>query len=288
MSRLLSIGEIVSRTGVTEQTLRMWERRHDFPRPQRLAGGHRRYTEEQLEQVQRVAAARSGGLSLSAAIDQVLRLQTAANLSLFATIRRRRPELQPQLVGKPAMIALSHAIEDESLARAEHQLLFGCFQCERFFRQEQNRWHELSNAAVTAVFADFAAPVDEPRGPTEIPIATPSSLSREWSIVGCGPRTAICLAGREPASSSTAAASADRRFEMVWTVDAPLVRELAEGCVRLAATVVPQIGERASDLLTLEPTVGPEEQLRLATAVINRTLAQLTDPGAGLMRTQRS
>jgi MerR family transcriptional regulator, light-induced transcriptional regulator len=282
------MGEIASRTGVTEQTLRMWERRHDFPRPERGAGGHRRYTEEQLEQVQGVVAARSRGLSLSAAIEQVLRLQTPANLSLFATIRRRRPELQPQLVGKPAMIALSHAIEDESLARAENQLLFGCFQRERFFRQEQDRWRELSNTAVTAVFAEFAAPMDDPGGPLEIPIATPSSLSREWSIVGYGPRTAICLAGREPASSSTAAASAARSFEMVWTVDAPLVRELAGACVRLAATIVPQIEERASELLTLEPVVGSEEQLRLATAVINRTLAQLADPGVGLMRTQRS
>ena len=45
------MGEIASRTGVTEQTLRMWERRHGFPRPDRGPGGHRRYTEEQLEQV---------------------------------------------------------------------------------------------------------------------------------------------------------------------------------------------------------------------------------------------
>lgn len=275
MSRLFSIGEVVSRSGVSEQTLRMWERRHGFPRPQRGTGGHRRYTEEQLEQVQRVVAARSGGLTLSAAIGQVLRPQTVADLSLFATIRRRKPELQPQLVGKPAMIALSHAIEDESLARAERQLLFGCFQRERFYRQEQTRWRELSNTAVTAVFAEFANAADNPGGAAEVPIASPSSLSREWSIVGYGPRTAICLAGREPASSSAAAASADRSFEMVWTVDAQLVRELAGACTELAATAVPQLGERAAELLRLEPAVGSEEQLRLATAVINRTLAQL-------------
>lgn len=275
MSRLLSIGEIVGRTGVSEQTLRMWERRHGFPQPERGPGGHRRYTEDQLEQVQRVLVARSAGLSLGVAIEQAQRTQTTTDLSLFATIRRRRPDLQAQVVDKPAMIALSHAIEDESFARAERQLLFGCFQHERFYRHEQPRWRELSQNAVTAVFADFARPAHGAGGPAEVPIATPSSLSREWAIVTYGPRTAICLAGREPASSSTDSTSADRSFEMVWTLEPQLVRELAGACAQLAAVSIPEIGERADEMLALEPAVGPEAQLQLAITVINRTLARL-------------
>ena len=39
----LSIGELARQTGVPVATLRSWEGRYGFPRPQRLAGGHRRY-----------------------------------------------------------------------------------------------------------------------------------------------------------------------------------------------------------------------------------------------------
>jgi DNA-binding transcriptional MerR regulator len=35
--------------GVSPNTLRSWERRYDFPRPQRSAGGHRQYSLEQIE-----------------------------------------------------------------------------------------------------------------------------------------------------------------------------------------------------------------------------------------------
>lgn len=64
----LTIGEFAERTGVAEGTLRMWERRHDFPSPQRLARGHRRYSEADIDLVQRVASARADGLSLAAAV----------------------------------------------------------------------------------------------------------------------------------------------------------------------------------------------------------------------------
>ena len=50
----LAIGELVERTGVSEGTLRMWERRHGFPVPERLSSGHRRYSESDVELVNSV------------------------------------------------------------------------------------------------------------------------------------------------------------------------------------------------------------------------------------------
>ena len=44
----LSIGEMVKQTGIPEGTLRMWERRHGFPRPRRSESGHRRYSEQEI------------------------------------------------------------------------------------------------------------------------------------------------------------------------------------------------------------------------------------------------
>jgi DNA-binding transcriptional MerR regulator len=275
LSNELSIGDLVSRTGIAEPTLRMWERRHRFPQPTRSPSGHRRYTVEHVEQVQRVIAGRSAGLSLPAAIERALQGEAPQHLSVFAALRRRQPELQPVLLRKSAMIALSRAIEDESLARAERQVLFGCFQLERFYRQGEARWRELSGHAVTAVFADFGAPADPEHGPAEIPIADIPSLKREWAIVCYGERSAVCLAGREPASSSTATAPAARVFETIWTVDPVAIRDLARACARAASAVVPEIGERAAEILALEAATSAEEQLRLATAVINRTLSRL-------------
>lgn len=143
MSNYLTISELVRHTGVAEPTLRMWERRHGFPTPTRTPSGHRRYSEAQIEQVRRVVSGRAAGLSLKAAIERVQNTPAPENLSFFATMRRQPSELQPRLIGKPAMIALSHAIEDESLARAERQVLFASFQRERFYRQAQARWRAL-------------------------------------------------------------------------------------------------------------------------------------------------
>ena len=75
---------------------------------------------------------------------------------MFAGLRRRRPDLVPYLLAKRTLIALSHAIEDESCARADHGLIMGAFQRERFYRQAEPRWRELARTADAAVaLADF-------------------------------------------------------------------------------------------------------------------------------------
>ncbi len=275
MSNLLTIGELVRRTGGAEPTPRMWERRHGFPMPARTPSGHRRYTATQVDQIPRVVAGRAAGLSLTAAIERATHGSAPEHLSLFATVRRSLPELQPRSLGKSAMLAFSHAIEDESLARADPRVLFGCFQRERFYRQAQRRWQELSEGAVAAAFADFDAAADPILGAAEIPIKTFPALSREWSLVCYGERSAICLAGREPASSNTQATRARRSFEALWTVEPTVVRDIARACAEAASAHVPAFADRTAQILALEPAAGPEERLRLATAVIDRTLSLL-------------
>ncbi len=227
--------------------------------------------------VERVVAARATGLSLSAAIERVKRSTPLQNWSPFATLRRRQPELEPRLISKRALIALSHAIEDEMLARAERALIFGCFQRVRFYRQEQARWLELTDAApAAAVFADFDAAAAPLSAPAEIPIAPGDPLSREWALVCYGERHAVCMSGREPASSRADGLTAERRFETVWTVETDLVREVARGCAQAAAELVPEVGERAAASLLLRPISTPREQAALATAIINRTLSYIS------------
>ena len=58
---LFSIGDVAEASGVSPDTLRMWERRYGRPVPVRLPSGHRRYTGEQLTWLRRVAEALAHG-----------------------------------------------------------------------------------------------------------------------------------------------------------------------------------------------------------------------------------
>ncbi len=48
---LWPMGAVTRRTGLSDHTLRAWERRFGFPKPIRLPSGHRRYSGEQVQQL---------------------------------------------------------------------------------------------------------------------------------------------------------------------------------------------------------------------------------------------
>jgi DICT domain-containing protein len=280
----LSIREVARETGVSEGTLRMWETRYGFPEPQRLPSGHRRYTNDHIVQVRQVARDREAGLSMKAAIDRARELSSEPEVSIFAGIRRRRPDLQPYLLPKRTLIGLSHAIEDECAARAERPVLFASFQRERFWRHAEPRWRDLAATAHSAiVFADFDEPrVPEEKGaPIELPIDRGDPFGREWSLVCDAPDYAAFLAAWErPGQDGTP--DAERRFETVWSVEPSLVREAA----RISAGFV----ERAdSDLLgrflpRLRDTPPPSgDELRLVGALTNRMVAYVGEGDVGRM-----
>ncbi len=52
MPRLLSIGEAARELGVSDQTLRTWEKK-GFIKAVRLPSGYRRYTVEEIERMKR-------------------------------------------------------------------------------------------------------------------------------------------------------------------------------------------------------------------------------------------
>src|SRR5690242_9921414 len=131
----LTIREVSARTGVPVETLRVWERRYGVPAPVRLPSGHRRYSEHDVELVRRAAAEREAGAAPPVALERATYAMATPTTSLFAVLRRRHPHLETRVLRKPIMAALSHAIEDESLSRAERPLLFASFQRQRYYRQ---------------------------------------------------------------------------------------------------------------------------------------------------------
>src|SRR5262249_24730990 len=160
----------------------MWEARHGFPVPSRAGTGHRRYHPQTVAAVNRVLRLREQGLSLAAAIARAVAADRVAPRSIFAVLRERWPELAPSRLAKDALLALSHAIEDEYLAQGAGGWVIGSFQRERFYRQSELRWCELARVSEFAValadFGSFAAPGG---APVEVPVIRDHSLAREWT-----------------------------------------------------------------------------------------------------------
>jgi MerR family transcriptional regulator, light-induced transcriptional regulator len=269
----VSIREIAAASGVSEGTLRMWEARHGFPEPRRLPSGHRRYSTRDIERVRAVMRAREEGLSLPRAIERARRVGDEPRQSVYRTLRERFPHLRPQLIPKRVLVRLSHALEDECCLAAPRPLLFAAFQRERFYRAAEPRWREISRTAERAlVFADFPR-LRRPRGgPVEIPIAGSDLLMREWVIVCDAPRSAACLVGWERPS-----ANGERRFETIWTVERPVVREASRVCCDLAAAAAPQLVENLRERLADDPPTSGEE-IRAAVDLTTRMVLYATEP----------
>jgi DICT domain-containing protein len=264
----LTIGQLAERTGVQAGTLRMWEQRHDFPRADRLPSGHRRYAEGEVERVLEVVRARDAGLALAAAIERLDSAPAAEpETSIYAGLRRRRPDLHPYPIPKRLLVAVSHAIEDECSAHGSRAVLVGSFQRESFYRESEPRWREFAHTAELAVaLADFRKAAAPKGAPFEVPIGRDHPLANEWAIVCDAPGYSACLAGRERQVTG------ERVFEMLWSVEPEVVREATRIGLDLAIASVPELAERVPERLSLPPD-SERGAVARATSVTNRILA---------------
>lgn len=60
---------VLKETGLAADTLRAWERRYGLPAPNRTAGGHRLYSQRDIETIKWLMKRQSEGLSISRAVD---------------------------------------------------------------------------------------------------------------------------------------------------------------------------------------------------------------------------
>ena len=270
----LSIGELARRTGVPAATLRSWEDRYGFPRPQRLAGGHRRYEDSDAALIGEILRLRASGMSLQAAIGQAAARAAEADLSVFAGLRRRHPGLVPQELSKATLLALTWAIEDECYARAEQAALFAGFQQERFYRHSGERWKELARTArVVVAFADFRESSGPDASPLIVRIPADAPLRREWFLVCAGPDYPAFVSGWEfPGQKGIP--DARRRFEVLWSVDPPAVRDAALICAQLACALSPGLDRLLEDLPSGPPPPASAD-LHRAIGLFNRMAGYL-------------
>lgn len=274
---LLTIGELALRTGVPTATLRSWESRYGFPQPERLAGGHRRYAESDVDAVAQVLRRRQDGIALKAAIRGVSP-DPYPSRSVYAELRKRHPELAPQVLSKASLIALSHAIEDECCARAAQPLLFGAFQREVHLEPSRERWVELARTARSAVaFAELPpgrVTGGEGRGRlVEVALPADAPLAREWVVVCDAVDLPACLAAVQLPGQS-AVPERSRRFEMLWSVDPHVVRDASRVAQALAEEYAPDRSPASFEASDEDPPPASRDLARGAD-LFNRMLGYL-------------
>jgi len=272
---MLTIGELARRTGVNVATLRMWEERHGFPVSVRLPSGHRRYVDDTVEKVLRVQRRREAGVRLDAAVAEVASDSRTAPSSIFAELRRRRPDLVPRILRKRTLLALTRALEDECLARAQQPWLIATFQHERHYRRAQARWRDLDRTAQRSwALAAFDNPSPSSR-PVEVALPASAALLREWDLICVAPDfPAALLAWELP--GQVGVRDAERRFEALWTLEAPAVVDAA----RAGASILAGLGQDVDELNDeLDRWTGTSQDLVQATTLFHRMLAYVDERG---------
>jgi DICT domain-containing protein len=195
---------------------------------------------------------------------------------VYAAVRDRFPELEPQALPKRALVQLSRALEDECCLRAHRPILFASFQHERYYRAAEARWRELSRTAELAVvFADFGSRRSRVRRPVRVSLDPADELMREWMIVCDAPDLAACLIGWERPPRKRHG----RVFETIWTVERPVVRHAARLCAELAGRADPSLVAGIRERLADTPAT-VESDVRHAVSLAGRMVRYALEEGS--------
>jgi len=276
----LAIKDLAEQTGLAAGTIRMWEQRYGFPRPRRTPTGHRRYSPFDVSTLKRAIALRESGLSVPAALQRAREVSGASDRpSIYAAVAAGASG-RPRLLRKRTLLALSRAIEDETLAHAAAPVCFAAFQRERFFRSVEHRYKRIAALSdTTGVFADFSSVRHCPEGIAELPIAPEGALESEWAVIVDAPGYAACLLAweRPGREEPDGVAGVDRRFESFWSLEPLVVREAALAAVGLAERIDAEYGRAARALLEDRP-LATESPAPALTALTNRAISYLEGP----------
>jgi DICT domain-containing protein len=271
----LAIKDVAARTGIAAGTIRMWEQRYGFPEPERTSAGYRVYSDDDVEALRRVLAYRERGLSVPAAIDRARPSDLATDRpSLYGVLAVGDPPPRSQLLTKRTLIAVSRAIEEETISRAAAPVVTAAFQSEQNYRAVEHRYRAMARTAdAVVVFADFDAMGGGGDAPIEVPLEHGDGLGNEWAVVIDAPGYGACLLGWEQ-PRATEVPDGERMFEAIWTLDARVVRRASHVAAALARRADSALGDRM-DALHDERPLALEQPAPALTAVTNRIVGYL-------------
>ncbi|MEZ6187369.1 MAG: MerR family transcriptional regulator [Planctomycetota bacterium] len=120
---------ISERTGISPSLLRAWERRHGLLEPERTDGGHRLYTETDLQVLQRIRQLLDQGRSIGELASLGRKALLSPSLPPLAAPKAPPPRPQPTVV-EPGLSGLRDRIVDAAVDLEEAELqraLDACF-----------------------------------------------------------------------------------------------------------------------------------------------------------------
>ncbi len=100
---LFNLKAVVRQTGLKPDTLRAWERRYGLPRPERSEGGHRLYSQRDIDTVRWLMARQREGLSISRAVELWQQIEDSGRDPLVAQTSlgvQRELGPPPQVLGE--------------------------------------------------------------------------------------------------------------------------------------------------------------------------------------------
>jgi len=249
------IAVVAERTGLSQDVLRVWERRYGAVEPERSAGGQRLYSDDQVNRFRLLAAATKHGRSIKTVAD----LATAELERLVADDEAQRPLATPptdasvHIARAEAALVHTRALDGSSLDRELRRTIarhgIPAFLQEivpTLMHRVGEEWqagrltiaHEhLASAAVLAIILEAMRSVPEAPGAPRLLVTTPSG---ERHAVGAALAAAaaaldgwtiIYLGVDVPAADIVAAASASDADAVAVSVvhtdnPASVVREL--------------------------------------------------------------
>jgi MerR family transcriptional regulator, light-induced transcriptional regulator len=107
---------VLKETGIAADTLRAWERRYGLPMPQRSAGGHRLYSQRDIETIKWLMKRQEDGLSISRAVD-LWNEQIASGTDPLADLIQTAP---------PSTVPIQHKSPDTTLDTLRTQWIEAC------------------------------------------------------------------------------------------------------------------------------------------------------------------
>ena len=273
----LAIKDVAARTGIAAGTIRMWEQRYGFPEPERTTAGYRLYDESDVEALRRLLAFRERGLSVPAAVERVRGSGLATDRpSLFGALAGGDEPVGSQVLTKRTLLAISRAIEDETMSRAAAPVVVGAFQLERHYRAVEHRYRAMARTAdAVVVFADFKRLEAGAGTPIEVPLQAGDALGNEWAVVVDAPGYAACLlAWEQPRPEGTHVPDRERSFEAMLTLDPRHVRRATLIGAALARRADEALGDHVEGLLA-ERALAVEHPAPGLTSVVNRIVGYL-------------
>lgn len=188
---------VVRETGINPDTLRAWERRYGVPSPERTAGGHRLYSQRDLETIKWLMARQAEGMSISSAVKLWREMEKTGQDPLQVTAQPAITMKTPALTSGSAPIDIRQAWVqaclnfDEQAAEQQLTRAFGLYTpelvCQEIIQKGLADIGGLWYANQATVQQEHFASALALRRLNALLASAPAPIRTQQMLIGCPP-----------------------------------------------------------------------------------------------------